>query len=485
MDERDRSGDASTSTAEERHRHPHRREAEEEVEVYGDRRHPRLVGRHTGVSYDAQFSTPDNEGMTRIRDDTWSCIIVVLTFWFFVSMTLILGVYGSVSLRLGPNTSLLIESNPLLVDYLKVQQVDDNMDGPTLYGFYEVPPLDVVTTWSKTLISSLQGDSDKASCFYDWIFYLNHGSKIDISYSVNSSSSSSLILVIAQGNEGLAQWLDDPSYPNTTLSWNLIHGNGLIQQDISKSSSYYIAVGNLNLETVEVQLNLTIRALQYNTTAAYFNCNFARGQCTLKTSFPNGNAAVLATPPPKQASPFSLKFLPCVLRDILRYAELLAAGTSGDEWYVKVSYGPRWITYLVGICGLTILMLLAFHFLNNFRRTRDDRLGAQFGEMGSARTPLLSQKEDDLLSWGSSYDSVSQDDEESEDGFIAGSLDGEYNNNTRRLCAICFDAPRDCFFLPCGHCVACYACGTRIAEAAGTCPICRKNMKKVRRIFTV
>ncbi|KAK3019003.1 hypothetical protein RJ639_003611 [Escallonia herrerae] len=475
MDERDRSGDASTSTAEELHRH--RREAEEEVEVYGDRRHPRLVGQQTGVSYNAQFSTPDNEGMTFIRDDTWSCIIVVLTFWFFVSMTLILGVYGSVSLRLGPNTSLLIESNPLLVDYLKVQQVDDNMDGPTLYGFYEVPPLEVVTTWSETLIYSLQGDSDKATellfslTLQDWIFYLNHGSKIDISYSVNSSSSSSLILVIAQGNEGLAQWLDDPSYPNTTLSWNLIRGNGLIQQDISTSSSYYIAVGNLNLETVEVQLNLTIRALQYNTTAAYFNCNLARGQCTLKSIFPNGNAAVLATPTPKQASSFSLKFLP--------------RGTSGDEWSVKVSYGPRWITYLVGIGGMTLLMLLAFHFLNNFRCTRDDRLGAQFGEMGSARIPLLSQKDDDLLSWGSSYDSVSQDDEESEDGFIAGSLDGEYNNNTRRLCAICFDAPRDCFFLPCGHCVACYACGTRIAEAAGTCPICRRNMKKVRRIFTV
>ena len=28
-----------------------------------------------------------------------------------------------------------------------------------------------------------------------------------------------------------------------------------------------------------------------------------------------------------------------------------------------------------------------------------------------------------------------------------------------------------------------YLC--RIAEAAGTCPVCRRNMKKVRKIFTV
>lgn len=107
----------------------------------------------------------------------------------------------------------------------------------------------------------------------------------------------------------------------------------------------------------------------------------------------------------------------------------------------------------------------------------------------SERTPLLSNKDDDLSSWGSSYDTVSQDDEELEPQAI-GSLgprttkDGEFRN-TRRLCAICFDAPRDCFFLPCGHCVACFACGTRIAEAAGACPICRRHMKKVRKIFTV
>lgn len=116
---------------------------------------------------------------------------------------------------------------------------------------------------------------------------------------------------------------------------------------------------------------------------------------------------------------------------------------------------------------MTILMLLGFHFLNNFQCSREERTSFQFGEMRSERAPLLSQKDDDLSSWGSSYDSVSQDDEDLEDGMAADSLegkplkDGEYNNNIRRLCAICFDAPRDCFFLPCGHCVACFACGTR------------------------
>lgn len=119
------------------------------------------------------------------------------------------------------------------------------------------------------------------------------------------------------------------------------------------------------------------------------------------------------------------------------------------------------------VAGMTLLMLAAFNFFNNFRSIHEEGTGVHFGEVEPERAPLLSYKDDDLSSWGSSYDSVSNDEEDIEDFLTVGSLegkssrDGENGNNTRRLCAICFDAPRDCFFLPCGHCVACYACGIR------------------------
>lgn len=112
-------------------------------------------------------------------------------------------------------------------------------------------------------------------------------------------------------------------------------------------------------------------------------------------------------------------------------------------------------------------MLVAFNFLNKFRFTREDGAGVRYGDFESARAPLLSYKDDDLSSWGSSYDSVSNDEQDLEEFLATSGLegksirDGENGNNTRRLCAICFDAPRDCFFLPCGHCVACFECGTR------------------------
>ncbi|KAF5471532.1 hypothetical protein F2P56_008319, partial [Juglans regia] len=424
-------------------------------------RHPEIEPPQIGMSYRGNTNPlAFDDASTVIGDDAWSCIIVLLTFWFFVSMTLILGVYGPANLSLGPNSSLLLQPNPIFVQSIKVEELNKSAVGPMLYGFYKTPPLDSVTTWSETRNVSIQADSHQ-----EWVYFLNEGSQINISYSVNSLSSS-VFLIIAEGNEGLAQWLEDPTYPNTTLSWNLIHGNGMITQEIFKPSSYYVALGNLNTEKVEVLLNLRVEAYLYNTTESYYKCSFTGGLCSLGILFPNGNAAVLTSPSTEQ-------------------------GKTSDEWQVKLSYGPRWATYIVGIGVMSMLMFLAFNFLNKFQFTHDRRRDVQYGEVGSERAPLLSYKDDDLSSWGSSYDSLSHDEDDIEDFLALGApegkllVDGENSNNTRRLCAICFDAPRDCFFLPCGHCVACFACGTRIAEAAGTCPVCHRNMKKVRMIFTV
>ncbi|KAF5953619.1 hypothetical protein HYC85_006475 [Camellia sinensis] len=279
--------------------------AAEEAEDDGDRP-SLLVQRQTGVGYHVHYpiTTEDEETSRLIRDDTWSCIIVVLTFWFFVSMTLILGVYGAVNLQLGSNCSLLITPNPLFVESIKVEQLDEANNGPILYGFYKEPPRDVVTTWSETQSTYIPAHLYKAR------------------------------------NEGFAQWLEDISYPNSTMSWNVIHGSGIIQQDIFQSSTYYVAVGNLNQEEVEeavqvkgfgsplirymigdgnetflclcysfalncvkqVQLNISLKAFLYNTSDAYYNCAVAHSACSLKMFFPSGNAAVLTSPGPEQVS---------------------------------------------------------------------------------------------------------------------------------------------------------------------------------------
>lgn len=134
-----------------------------------------------------------------------------------------------------------------------------------------------------------------------------------------------------------------------------------------------------------------------------------------------------------------------------------------EIWFHALHY---WLLLDVGT--MTVIILLAFRICNMFQIIRGDESGFRAGDTVSERAPLLSRKDDDLLSWGSSYDSLSHDEEEVDEWLAVASLDGkplkedgEANSNLRRLCVMCFDAPRDCFFLPCGHCAACFACGTR------------------------
>ncbi|KAK1377428.1 E3 ubiquitin-protein ligase rififylin [Heracleum sosnowskyi] len=405
----------------------------------------------------------NNAELEAVRDETFSCsvsettcscICLLSTIWFLVSVTLMLGLYGSSTLRLGPNCSLRIRANPLFVEYVRVKQFDGTKQGPTLYGFSKYPPLDVLVASSAHERMYLPERSQK-----DWIYFLNEGSQMNISMTVMSSSSLPLELAIGEGIEGLTQWLDNPMYPNNILSSDIIHGNGTIHHSVTRSSNYYVSIINLNSEIVEMQLNLTLKALVYNTTRAYYNCSVAYGECTFRTSFSDGNTVVLTTPGSRQ-------------------------GVYYDDWYVELSYGPRWMTYTVGLGGMAVLIFLAFRLMNCCRHI-DTRPETQYRGIGSERAPLLSHKDDDQSSCSSSCDFVFQDDEQVLDMLDGQFKDGETDLSISRLCAICFDAPRDCFFLPCGHCVACLACGMRIKETSETCPICRRKMKKVRKLIIV
>jgi hypothetical protein len=136
-------------------------------------------------------------------------------------MTLILGVYGSVNLRLGPNCSLLLQPNPIFVQYVKVEELNESGPGPMLYGFYKVPVLDSVITWSETLNVTVQVDSHQ-----EWIYYLNAGSQINISYSVDIMGPSLFVIIAEAGTlQGVKALLSGlrtlhtliPPYPGTSF----------------------------------------------------------------------------------------------------------------------------------------------------------------------------------------------------------------------------------------------------------------------------
>ncbi|KAL5721528.1 hypothetical protein ACHQM5_005165 [Ranunculus cassubicifolius] len=54
-----------------------------------------------------------------------------------------------------------------------------------------------------------------------------------------------------------------------------IYGSGMIQQKITQSAYYYVALGNLNSEEVKAKLNFSIGATLYNTFHLYCWCSIA------------------------------------------------------------------------------------------------------------------------------------------------------------------------------------------------------------------
>ncbi|KAK9755761.1 hypothetical protein RND81_01G048600 [Saponaria officinalis] len=401
-------------------------------------------------------------GSSDMPKDAWSCTIVILTFWLFASIVLVLGFYGSYNLQLGPNCSYAIVANPIFANSIQTQELDDQTSGPMLYGFLNTPSLNVELVWSTTHNASIKPEFNS-----EWTYYLNAGSQVAIYYDIQFSSSDPLSIVIAQGRENLDNWINDPADPNSVLSWNFIYGSGNITQDITESDVYYVAVSNLNLNTVQVYLNITIQSLLYNTSNADFNCYLSNHNCSFKLKLLKPNVAVVTTPGPSQIN-------------------------TDNEFYIEVSFAPQWLTYCAGSCIVTALVLAMFRCCGKTQHEITYDTENQIRENAAEREPLISDKSHESSSMCSSYESTSNEEDDVEENNVKrqgleGNItkDGGSNSKSSRLCAICFDAPKDCFFVPCGHSVACFSCGSRIAEEAGTCPICRRKMKKVRKIFLV
>ncbi|CAD6271536.1 unnamed protein product [Miscanthus lutarioriparius] len=380
---------------------------------------------------------------------TASRFVSLLALCLLASMALMLGYYGTVELAVGPGCSRLVQASSVFVQGIKVS-VDAGSQGSggdlVLHGLPVAPPLDVPTEWPEARRVVVPANSHR-----QWTYFLNKGARLQAAYSVKSEDGvpHPLCIIIAQG-ESFMRWAEMPSLQNSTLFWRLVQGNGTIEQTVNLSSEYYIAVRNLNdHHDTTVQLEFRIRTLLYNTSGADYRCSpgpAGHGLCTYRLPFLGRNVAVLSS----------------------GHEERL----NSDAQHVKLSYKPRWTVYVVGSVVLALVLLLLYEIL-------DLLFGPCTGGGGGAdrRRPLLADKEDDAASLGSSYDSVSHDGSDDREPEGRGEGGGG--------CVLCCDAPKDCFFLPCGHSATCYACGARIVEENGGCPFCRRKLKKVRRIFAV
>ncbi|XP_003730074.2 uncharacterized protein LOC100892111 [Strongylocentrotus purpuratus] len=51
-------------------------------------------------------------------------------------------------------------------------------------------------------------------------------------------------------------------------------------------------------------------------------------------------------------------------------------------------------------------------------------------------------------------------------------------------CAICMDRKRDCLLCPCHHLVTCHECAKSLVNRQDSCPICRKEISEIIRVYT-
>ncbi|XP_039123712.1 E3 ubiquitin-protein ligase APD2-like isoform X1 [Dioscorea cayenensis subsp. rotundata] len=419
---------------------------EEQVEAINNHLAPQLrIPYRLRVAVADVFFSDGRDG-----DDTCSCLVSLIILCFFVSLILILGFFSSFDLVLGPNSSRLLRSNSFLVQDVQVKAVSGPKHELMLYGFSDPPPLDINVAWSESHDSSVPPNAQKA-----WVYYLNQGAHINISYSITPQGLYPLILVIAQGRESLSRWIEDPSDPNVTLFWKLIDGTGIVHQDIVEPSDHYIAVANLNQIKMEVQLRFGIQALFYNTSGAYFKCSLHHKQCDWKLFFLQENSAILTT----------------------------SQDDANNEWYVRLSYGPRWSSYFICSGVVTLSIFMVYKIVVTLQSNSTGEGTPQVAEGVTETTSLLAGEDIDDQSLGSSYDSVSNDEETDQLTALYLPIDGESEKH-QCLCMICGNAQKDCFFLPCGHCATCFTCGNRLLNNGDTCPVCQRNTKKLRKIFS-
>ncbi|CAM0954506.1 unnamed protein product [Alopecurus aequalis] len=401
------------------------------------------------------------------------CFLVLLALSLLASKALMEGYYYSpVELVAGPGCSRLVRANAFFVKEITVRMVEGEQGSGesrlvVLYGLAGgAPRLDVPVAWSEARRVVVAANSHT-----EWVYFLNRGSEIQVDYSVKPEAANinPVCIVIVQGNERFTQWTENPSVHDTTLAWRLVHGTGTVKQAILSSGDYYVGVGNLHGQDTTVTLDIRISALLYDTTGAGYACSPGISPCTYRLPILGQNVAVLSSG----------------LREFQR-------SSSGDERRpvrVVLSYEPRWIVYFVGSAIVAVVLLVVYELLGPMMGfvfcccctgsggVRGRRSPGVVGQT-TATASLLENKEDEE-SLGSSYDSVSSDGDHDAEA-------GGDEEEERRLCVVCCDARRDCFFLPCGHSATCHPCGTRIVEGdGGSCPFCRRKLKKVRRIFTV
>uniref|UniRef100_A0A2P2KYY4 Uncharacterized protein MANES_18G043400 n=1 Tax=Rhizophora mucronata TaxID=61149 RepID=A0A2P2KYY4_RHIMU len=213
---------------------------------------------------------------------------------------------------------------------------------------------------------------------------------------------------------------------------------------IEEDDKYYIGLLNTNPKNIIMSMSVNVTSKMYDLSKARNMCSTIRGSCRLKLPFPNTQYFVVTTP------------------------------DNGDlgGWYIELSFVARAITYVVMLGFIIILILVVLKYLGAC--DRDSSIAETATREISETSPILPEKP--------IHFTYGTNEENDDDRSSASSSEDLYD---AKLCVICYDDQRNCFFIPCGHCATCYDCAKRIMdEDTKMCPICRRSIHRVRRLFS-
>ncbi|KAL2346456.1 hypothetical protein Fmac_000456 [Flemingia macrophylla] len=241
------------------------------------------------------------------------------------------------------------------------------------------------------------------------------------------------------------------SFPYSIVLRHTVNGKEA-EYVVEEDDRYHIGVLNMNARNIILTMEVNVSAKVYDTTKAKKMCSTANGSCSLSLVFPNTQYIVLT------------------------------ATNNGDGGYVEITLLVRVLVYILLLGFLMIVVYLIMKFLGVY--DGDDQSNRVIVDAYRSSNVVATQTETEPLMRVEtnqlSYRTNAEDDED-DSGASSSSSEELYDE---KLCAICYDEQRNSFFVPCGHCATCYDCAQRIMEGESkVCPICRRLIHKVRRLY--
>ncbi|KAK6938616.1 protein of unknown function DUF4793, partial [Dillenia turbinata] len=348
-----------------------------------------------------------------------SRLIAPLTLWICVSVILRYGYYGDQQMVLGPSSSRLVTTSSIFVE--RIEARDDDKKGVYLYGFTEKPELKSEFNWtvSKYMIVGSYGKQG-------FSLWLNKGSRIQMTWEAERSSLNNLEMVIVKGERKVETLIPTPAVDSGVPKDPSIGREA--EYTIEEDDKYYVGIMNNNRRSVIMALNVNITSRMYDLSKAKRMCSTINGSCRLQLLFPSTQFVILTTP------------------------------NNGDisGWYVEISFVARVVTYMAILGFVVLIIYLILKCLgacDGERNYHNEEEPTVLLHQVSETEPLVPEKPF-RFTYGTG-------EEDKESGMSSSSSEDLYDG---KICVICYDEPRNSFFVPCGHCATCYDCAQRIMD---------------------